>query len=48
MKKVVHKAEKDEVIETMVLTSSQVKKLFRSGKINDAKTIAALAFCGWL
>ncbi len=48
LKKVPHEAEKDEVIETRILTRSRVKRLFRSGKINDAKTIAALAFCGWL
>lgn len=41
-------AEKDEVIEIKVLTKSAVRRLFKSGKIVDAKTIAALAFCGWL
>lgn len=48
LKKVAHKAEEDEVIDTMILNRSRVKSLFRSGKINDAKTIAALAFCGWI
>jgi ADP-ribose pyrophosphatase len=41
-------AEKDEVIETKVLTRNVVRRLFKSGRIVDAKTIAALAFCGWL
>lgn len=40
--------EEDEVIKTEVLTRARIKKLFISGKIVDAKTIAALAFCGWL
>ncbi len=40
--------EEDEVIESFVVTKSAIRKLFRSGKITDAKTIAALAFCGWL
>ena len=40
--------EEDEVIEHMPLTRSEVRKLFRRGKIIDAKTICALAFCGWL
>jgi len=41
-------AEKDEIIEIKVLTRPDVRRLFKSGKIVDAKTIAALAFCGWL
>ena len=40
--------EKDEVIESRVYSKTQVRKLFKSGRIVDAKTIAALAFCGWL
>ncbi len=40
--------EKDEVIETCIMTRSRAVKLFRRGKITDAKTIAALAFCKWL
>jgi len=40
--------EKDEIIELKVLTRSAARCLFKSGKIVDAKTIAALAFCGWL
>ncbi len=41
-------AEKDEVIELKILTKASVRRLFKSGRITDAKTIAALAFCGWL
>lgn len=48
LKKTVRLPEKDEVIETSIMTRSRVMKLFRSGKIKDAKTIAALAFCKWL
>ena len=42
------KAEKDfdEIIQTVVLSRAQVRRLFRQGKIHDAKTICALAFCG--
>jgi ADP-ribose pyrophosphatase len=40
--------EKDEVISTRILTRTAVRRLFKSGRIIDAKTIAALAFCGWL
>ncbi len=43
-----HKSEADEVIRSYVVTRGQVRKLFESGKLIDAKTIAALAFCGWL
>ncbi len=38
----------DEIIETKVVSKSQIKKLFRTGKIRDAKTICALTFLGWL
>jgi len=48
LKKVERKAELDEVIENLILTKSEIRKLFKKGKIVDAKTIAALAFCGWL
>lgn len=41
-------AEKDEIIELKVLTKSAIGRLFKTGKITDAKTIAALAFCGWI
>ena len=40
--------QKDEVIETFVFTKKQVKKMFKEGKIIDAKTICAFALCGWL
>jgi len=40
--------EEYEVIKTMALTKPQVRKLFKQGKLMDAKSICALAFCGWL
>ncbi len=40
--------EEDEVIETMVFTKNGIKKLFKEGKIRDAKTISALAFVEWI
>jgi ADP-ribose pyrophosphatase len=40
--------EKDEVIATKIVTKKEVKSLFKKGKIIDAKTISAFAFCGWL
>jgi len=40
--------EKDEVIKPYLFTRRDIKNLFRKGRIVDAKTIAALAFCGWL
>ncbi|MDD5422367.1 MAG: NUDIX hydrolase [Candidatus Omnitrophota bacterium] len=48
LKKAELKNEKDEVIESRVFTKSGIRKLFREGRIVDAKTIAAFAFCGWL
>lgn len=48
LRKEEHKAEADEVIRSVVFTKSRVKKLFKSGKLVDAKTIAAFAMCGWL
>lgn len=38
----------DEVLEPVIMTRAQIKKLFKSGKIVDGKTIAGLAFCGLL
>ncbi len=35
----------DEVIEVRPLSRLQIRKLFRQGKITDAKSISALAFC---
>jgi ADP-ribose pyrophosphatase len=45
-----HEAEKDpdEIITTKVVDRSQIKSMFSSRKINDAKTICALVYCGWL
>jgi len=40
--------EDDEVIESIVVTKKQIRELFKKGKIVDAKTICALAHCGWL
>ena len=41
-------AEPDEVISIALFRKSQIHRLFKSGKIKDAKTISALAFCDWL
>lgn len=41
-------AEKDEVIESKIFNKSEVRRLFRNGKMVDAKTICAFAYCGWL
>ena len=48
LRKVEHIAEEDEVIESHVFTRAKVRKLFKEGRIVDAKTISALAMCGWL
>jgi ADP-ribose pyrophosphatase len=40
--------EEYEVIETIPMTKTQVRKLLTEGKLMDAKTICTLAFCGWL
>ena len=48
LKKTEKVAEKDEVIESRVYTKAQIRQLFKQKKIVDAKTIAALAMCGWL
>jgi len=37
-----------EVIETFAMTRLQVQEMFKQGKLMDAKSICALAFCGWL
>jgi len=42
LKKVIHKAEEDEIIRPEVFSVREIGKLFRSGKIVDAKTICAL------
>lgn len=41
-------ADKDEVIECFTVTKSKVKRLFKEGKLIDAKTICAFSLCGWL
>lgn len=38
----------DEVINVKIFTKPQIKKLFKSGQIIDAKTISGLAIVGWL
>ena len=48
LRKCVRLVEKDEVITTKVFTRAQIKRLFKSGRITDAKTLCALAMCGWL
>lgn len=40
--------EKDEVISTRIVSKGDVKRLFKSGKIIDAKTICAFTMCAWL
>ncbi len=40
--------EEYEVIENIIMTKPQVKKLFKSGQLQDAKSICTLTFCGWL
>lgn len=41
-------ADYDEIIEPFIVTKQQVRRMFNSGKIIDAKTICAFAMCGWL
>lgn len=48
LREVERAVEEDEVIEAHIMTKRDVKRLFRKGKIVDAKTICALSFCGWL
>jgi len=43
-----HVPEEDEVIESHVFNRAEIRRLFRGHRITDAKTIAALTFCGWL
>lgn len=40
--------EEDECLEPVVFSRSQVRSLFKAGKLVDAKTICGLALCGWL
>lgn len=48
LKEIERTPEEDEVIETMILSKTEVRRLFRRGKFTDAKTIAGLAFAGWI
>jgi ADP-ribose pyrophosphatase len=42
------KPEQDEVLESITMDRARVRRLFKTGKIVDAKTICALSFIGWL
>ena len=44
----IHHKDEDEIIEPMIVSKAHVRKMFKDGKINDSKTIAALAMIGWL
>lgn len=48
LKMAVRIPEEDEVIEHKPFTRNQVRKLFKQGKIVDAKTICGLALCGFI
>jgi len=40
--------EPDEIIEHFIFNKKEIRKLFESGKIIDAKTICAFTLCNWL
>lgn len=40
--------DEDEIIKKKILHRDEVRRLFKTGKILDAKTICALALCGWI
>jgi ADP-ribose pyrophosphatase len=40
--------EKDEIITLSIVNKDKVRRLFKSGKITDAKTICAFTLCAWL
>jgi ADP-ribose pyrophosphatase len=42
------KPEQDEVLESIEMGRSRALRLFKTGRIVDAKTICALSFIGWL
>lgn len=42
------KGDADEILQPLIVSRVQLQKLFKAGKILDAKTIAGLAFCGLL
>jgi ADP-ribose pyrophosphatase len=48
LKRVGSNIQKDEVIRARITTRKEVCSFFNSGRIIDAKTICAFAFCGWL
>ncbi|MBF0504996.1 MAG: NUDIX hydrolase [Candidatus Omnitrophica bacterium] len=37
-----------EIIQILPMTRGEVRQMFKQGKLMDAKSICALAFCGWL
>jgi len=47
-KKGAHKRDTDEFIKIFLLPKNKIRKLFKTGRIHDSKTIAALAFAGIL
>ncbi len=36
----------DEILKACILSRAQIRRLFRGGRLQDAKTICALGFCG--
>jgi len=48
LKKAKADPQRDEIIEPKIFSREQVRDYFRRGRIVDAKTICALAFCGWI
>ncbi|MDO8747499.1 MAG: NUDIX hydrolase [Candidatus Omnitrophota bacterium] len=42
------KGDADEILESHIFTKQKLKTIFKEGKLKDAKTISALALCGWL
>lgn len=48
LKKQKRNTEKDEVLKSFIFDKKKIKKLFKSAKLIDAKTICALSLCGWL
>jgi len=43
-----HVKDEDEIIEPLIVSRSQIRKMFKSGKILDTKTIASFAMIGWI
>ncbi|MFA5362721.1 MAG: NUDIX hydrolase [Candidatus Omnitrophota bacterium] len=46
LEKAAQQAEADEVIRSFVMDRKEIRRLFKAGKIIDAKTICALSLCG--